>query len=774
MKTRVKRDPRRRGAVSPPPPRPPAPSRARTLLSRVYRSWIPWCAIAATAMLLRVIYLSELRDSALFSVLIGDARRYDQWAQEIAGGQWLGHEVFYQTPLYPYVLGVVYAVLGHHLLAVRVLQASLGAASSVLLGLATRHFFASRGVGLIAGFLLAVSPLAIFFDGLIQKSSVDVFLVTLLLALMGAFLDHPRRMTLVAAGVALAAFTLNRENARVLVPVVAGWLLLGFPGVPVRRRVAWVLLFTVSLATPLVLVAARNYVVGREFLLSTSQAGPNFYIGNHQGAPGSYEPLVAGRADVQYEREDATRLAEEATGRRLSPGEVSSYWLGRGLDFVRRHPFDWLRLMGWKLLLMAHASEITDTESIDVYADDAPILRALRWFDLGIVLPLAAIGAWRSRRDWRRLSVLYVWIAAVTVATALFYVMARYRYPLLPPLMMFAAAAASPVPPGVGSSDWRREWLPGVLLAVVLAVVAHLPLTLGQDATSANVGNELIRTGRPLEAIPVLEKAVRAHPGYAPAHLNLGVALSAAGDRARAIDEFRAAIRSQPDYADAHAALGLGLLAAEGASAALPHLRDAVRYQPMSADFRGHLGYALAQAGQLGDAVSELQASLRLNPDNPTVHTTLANTLREQGRMDEALQHYREALRLKPDAESRSNLASALAATGDYEAAVTGLREAVREQPDRPEPHANLGGVLLRLQRTEEAIAEYEQAAKLAPDSIELQYLLAQAYGKGGRLADAIRSLEAARSAAERVGNREAADDIAKRIADLRAALQRQ
>jgi hypothetical protein len=46
-----------------------------------------------------------------FTVL-GDARGYDQWAQRLADGDWIGTEVFYQAPLYPYFLGVIYAVAG--------------------------------------------------------------------------------------------------------------------------------------------------------------------------------------------------------------------------------------------------------------------------------------------------------------------------------------------------------------------------------------------------------------------------------------------------------------------------------------------------------------------------------------------------------------------------------------------------------------------------------------------------------------------------------------
>src|SRR5204863_433542 len=79
------------------------------------------------------------RRSPFFTVLLGDSRAYDQWAQRIAGGDWIGREVFYQAPLYPYFLAVLYAIAGRHLLLVRTVQAIIGSAACVLLGLAARR-----------------------------------------------------------------------------------------------------------------------------------------------------------------------------------------------------------------------------------------------------------------------------------------------------------------------------------------------------------------------------------------------------------------------------------------------------------------------------------------------------------------------------------------------------------------------------------------------------------------------------------------------------------
>ena len=161
--------------------------------------WAVWLTVIGVgAMLLRLIHLFQLRDVIVFATLIGDGQVYNDWAVRIAAGDWLGSDLFYQSPLYPYFLAVLFKVFGHHLMAARIVQAALGSTSCVLLAIAGRRFF-NMGTGLAAGGLLAVYPVAIFFDGLIQKSVLDLFLVTLMLACVGEFQHRPRFPWLVGA-----------------------------------------------------------------------------------------------------------------------------------------------------------------------------------------------------------------------------------------------------------------------------------------------------------------------------------------------------------------------------------------------------------------------------------------------------------------------------------------------------------------------------------------------------------------------------------------------
>ncbi len=110
---------RKKGGTAQPAPAPPAVAHPVA----AGRAWFA-LAVFGVALLVRLVHVWQLRRSPFFSLLMGDSRGYDEWAQRIAGGEWLGHEVFYQAPLYPYLLGVIYAVAGRHLLLVRIVQAA--------------------------------------------------------------------------------------------------------------------------------------------------------------------------------------------------------------------------------------------------------------------------------------------------------------------------------------------------------------------------------------------------------------------------------------------------------------------------------------------------------------------------------------------------------------------------------------------------------------------------------------------------------------------------
>ena len=64
-------------------------------------SWLALAGIALTALGVRLLHVWQMTATPFATVLLGDAKGYDQWARRLAGGDWIGTDVFYQAPLYP-------------------------------------------------------------------------------------------------------------------------------------------------------------------------------------------------------------------------------------------------------------------------------------------------------------------------------------------------------------------------------------------------------------------------------------------------------------------------------------------------------------------------------------------------------------------------------------------------------------------------------------------------------------------------------------------------
>jgi tetratricopeptide (TPR) repeat protein len=673
-----------------------------------------------------------MRGSPFFEVLMGDARGYDAWAQELAGGDWIGREVFYQAPLYPYFLGVIYALAGHDLTIVRICQAFAGALSSVALGFAGWQLFSAR-IGLIGGMGLALYPTAIFFDGLIQKSTLDGFFTCLALAVIGLISSRSgspgtakavpyMRMAWpwLALGVTMGAMALTRENALLLIAVIGLWSVTSrervltagghrFSGAEARRpnaaghpnavghpfRGAEIATFALGLALVLGPVAIRNYAVGGGFYLTTSQFGPNFFIGNNPAADGTYMSLRFGRGAPEFERRDASELAEQATGRRLAPGEVSSFWTDRALAFISTEPGQWLRLMLRKAALVLNATEMLDTESQDSHAGWSWPLALLSWIGhFGVLVPLAVAGMILS---WPRRSTLWV-IYALTIVYAasvvVFFVFARYRYPLVPFLILFASAAigrfalkggANRLRQGSGESAeaerakaeaqplprrTKRAVLAGVVLAGFACNWPMLSAATMKAITETNVGLALQESGSVERAIGHYRRAIQFDSRYVPAYSNLGTALRAQGQPAAAIAEYEHALARLPGNADILINMGNAKVSAGDLPGAIEAFRQAIAADTSSPETRQSLARASYDLGSLliersnfVEAEARLRDAIAADPAMAEAHNNLGIALASRGRIADAVVEFRRALEIRPGfVDAERNLAMALQA----------------------------------------------------------------------------------------------------------------
>ena len=324
-------------------------------------------------------------------------------------------------------MGAIYTAVGHDVLAVRLCQTVLGSISCALIADAAWRLFSKRA-GIVAGLILALYPPAIFFDGLLQKTALDAFLTTLAVWIISGLIVSPKPWrTWAGLGATMAALSLTRENALILIGVIVAWCLLRRPR---GRLLPDLAAFGLGVSLLLLPVAIRNYAVGGGFYLTTSQFGPNLYLGNNARTDGTAGSLVGGRGSSEYERQDAIDLAERAVGRPLTPGEVSSYWTGQTLAFIRSQPGSWLKLMARKVVLLWNSAEAFDTESQESYAEWSPLLGVgASVGNFGLLVPLAAFGVCVTWSGRRRLWILYALVLTYAVSVVLFFIYARYRFP---------------------------------------------------------------------------------------------------------------------------------------------------------------------------------------------------------------------------------------------------------------------------------------------------------------------------------------------------------
>jgi tetratricopeptide (TPR) repeat protein len=720
------------------------------------------------SLTVRLVHLVQIRRAPFFTLLMGDAQSYHVWAQQIARGDWIGSDVFYQAPLYPYFLGLVYTLLGEAPTTVRLCQAVIGSLACVWLALAGWRLF-SKPSGIAAGLMLAFYAPAIFFDGLIQKSVLDAFFLCLALALLsGLVADPTRRRSWLWVGVTLGCLALTRENAVVFVAAVLIWFL-WWQRHPATERLVLAGCLLAGLSIVLLPVAARNKLVGGEFHLTTSQFGPNFYIGNNETATGIYQPLRFGHGDPRYERQDATELAQQATGRPMTAAEVSRYWTWRALKYIWTRPGDWLQLTGRKIMLVWNAAEVADTEDELSYADwSMPLRIASRVWHFGILAPLALFGVWATWSRRAELALLYLLPASYVLALVAFAVMARYRYPLVPFLILFASAGAANV--GRLLQTTPRRLISSLPAVVAFAVFCNWPMysmAEMRSITEANVGTELQAQGKLDEAIALYRAALARDPNDALTLSNLGTALVAHGQLEEAIAQYRRALDLAPNDADNHYNLANALMAQGKLVDAAGQLREALRIEPGLVEAHLNLGNALTALGQSEEAADHYHRAIELKPDGVQAINNLGLLLAAQGELTEAIPLFRRALTIDPDfADAHMNLASALDQSGASAEALTHLRRAVELAPGSASAHNELGVMLARQNQFDDAVGHFRQAIRLTPAFAEAHGNLATALQIQGKLEEAIQHYQEATRLAP--GNPE----MERRLRAARAARQ--
>src|SRR5579862_2907972 len=294
----------------------------------------------------------------------------------------------------------------------------------------------------------------------------------------------------------------------------------------------------------------------------------------------------------------------------------------------------------------------------------------------------------------------------------------------------------------------------------VSCAIAAFAAAIRLDPNSADSHFNLalaLREKRDLKrATQEFRTAVRLNPDMVPAHNALGTALLETEQSDAAEIEFQAALKLQPDSVYALDGLSKALIQQKRYGAAIGYLRKA----PPDPGLQINLSVALSKNGNTEEAIAILQGLLKADPGLAEAHSNLAVIYALQNRFREAADEYYQALRYDTANDtSRISLVRALVilgefndalpfiqdylkrhasdgdgltlrgtiyrGLGDYVRAEADLRRGVQAKPEDYDARYNLGFVLAKLARQQEALPHLEKALQLRPDSTEARFQLA-------------------------------------------------
>ena len=664
----------------------------------------------AIALMLKLSFFYIVKDNPFIADLTNDETHHFQTAESIIENGPIRDDAFYFAPLYPYLLAGFFSLFGKNVMWVKVIQIVAGSANAVIFYFLVLQIFQKRAVALLAAAMALLYGGYYFFEILLLKTTLAVLFTNTGLLLIALGYRTKRNALWLVAGLVFGLTCLLRGNTLLVIP----FILLGLIYEWRIRNVNYLppILFTLGTLLAISPATLHNACVTGDFVLTTYQGGSNFYIGNFDGADGTYKPLRPRRQTPAMEKEDAVSIAESNAGRKLKPSEVSSFWAGRSIDYMLDKPLDWLILTVKKIGLFHSDTELGDTIYYSEFRDKEPILY-LAVLPFGLIVSLAAVGVTLTLPQWRQYITWYLMLFAFAASVFIFFIFARYRTPVAGLYIIFAAYAA-----------WQLiYWLqkkkfaePIIALACVLAIFISL--------TKANIAN--------------------VNP--AAAYNNLGAKYITQGDNQNAMEQFRKALDMAPynlnyrhNYAKSLSRLGRNKQAAQQWRMVIERLckelparsNDVVIYEEILEAYEQYTEVLerLDRSDEIAALKNEKQPHMdtlielyRRQPPSPSRDFKTGSLLVDAGQHEQAIEYLQSAAQNDP-ANPRIHIKLGLAWVGlnNINQAEAAFTKALELDPNNPVTHQLRGNVHYLLARPRQALDEWHQSLQLDPDNEQLQ-----------------------------------------------------
>jgi tetratricopeptide (TPR) repeat protein len=319
-----------------------------------------------------------------------------------------------------------------------------------------------------------------------------------------------------------------------------------------------------------------------------------------------------------------------------------------------------------------------------------------------------------------------------------------------------------------------------ILILFCLLLTASTSLQSQNTPPSLANAQVLLQQGKLEDSITMLQQLATASPTVKGVHHALGIAYYRTGKLVDAQKEFAAAMAEDTSDAESIQMEGLTLYRMGQPGKAIEYLqrvRDLMpnadadanhvlglcylndrRYDDARAAFAQQFGVDPASASaylllstmllqaQLPElAADEARKALQLNPNLPLAHFRLGEVFLFKSDIDHATEEFEEERRLNPAyPPTYDRLGDVYTRAGKYSEAQQALTKAISLDTTSTGPFILMGKVLLHRDDASTAVLYLRHAEKMDPSNYITHTLLAQAYRKSGRQAEAGQELDVA------------------------------
>lgn len=408
-------------------------------------------ACTALALIIRLVVAYGLysfnygRNPVQIPTASTDMATYMELAKKIASGEY--KEGFYYQPFYYAVfLPLIRLVSGGSLLAMVTVQALLGAATIYLAGLSGAAIGGKR-CGYITAVMLVFCGILIAYTPYHLIATLQAFWVILLFYMTIKSMERRKWYFWLLTGLIAGCGILTRGNIWFFVPgiIIAACYSefkrtsseaprekLNFSAI--LKKLVPALLLILFILLPQVPFALRNTELQGRLTGPSTAAGAVLSLGNTPEAPpGGREPEhLAGAMEYPPTYNVWMSNSDKVT----IPARI---W-----NWFKQEPLAFCELMFRKSLLFWDHREIPNNVSYLQIRVQCPFLKAGGFVEAGFIIAFAIAGMILMLPGifrHRKLLLLYYFVAAYCAATALFYILSRFRAPVLPLLAVFAALA---------------------------------------------------------------------------------------------------------------------------------------------------------------------------------------------------------------------------------------------------------------------------------------------------------------------------------------------